>query len=408
MRKLYLNLILGAITAASLISFTSCKKTEGGGQQTTGDYVLAIRSEGDAEVSSDYLVTTDSLMDGKISIRGNGIEQSGYHFYQQTGKYLTTITYTDANVATVYKMNDSKELVEHIKFSIEQLHLMHPISETEFITMNIPRGGSENATFYVVNAETGVTIKEKATSVYTPTNGSGEQAYFSGMTLRDDKLYVSFFQILDNTFASTQTDSAYVAIYSWPELEYQKTITDPRTGPAGAYAAEGHVFTTETNDIYTMSPCAIAAGAPQETRPSGILRINNGEEEFDDSYFFNIEEATGGYKLCNASYLGNNKVLASIFSFKEHTADDLWSRRDVKLAIIDVVAQTVNYIDGIPVHYGGPTGAFPNQYIEDNGKVYIKITTDSGINIYEVDPNTYTAKKGAEIDGAAVYGFFNL
>jgi len=373
-------------------------------------YTLAIRSDGGGQVSTDYLVMEDSLKSGDISLVGRGIEQSGYHFYQQTGPYLTAVTYTDANVATVYKLTEELELEEHIQFNIGRTHLFHPVDDQNFIAMNIPRGGSDNAVFYQVNVETG-TVTETPTSVFTPTRDSGEQAYFSGMTIRRDKLFVPFFQIAASNFSSTQTDSAYIAMYSYPELEYQGVITDARTGPVGAYAGQGHIFTTENNDIYTVSSAAIASGYSQETKPSGILRIKAGETTFDENYFFNVQEATGGYRLCNAQYLGDNKVLASIYSFDEsgYKDSDKWSRRDVRLAIIDVRAEKINYVEGIPIHYGGPTGTFANHFMQDNGLIYIKIANDDGIFIYEVNPETFTATKGAElVDAAAVYGLFNL
>jgi hypothetical protein len=231
------------------------------------------------------------------------------------------------------------------------------------------------------------------------------------MTIRRDKLFVPFFQIAASDFSSTQTDSAYIAMYSYPELEYQGVITDARTGPVGAYAGQGHIFTTENNDIYTVSSAAIASGYSQETKPSGILRIKAGETTFDENYFFNVQEATGGYRLCNAQYLGDNKVLASIYSFDEsgYMDRDKWSRRDVRLAVIDVRAEKINYVEGIPIHYGGPTGTFANHFMQDNGLIYIKIANDDGIFIYEVNPETFIATKGAElVDAAAVYGLFNL
>jgi len=398
--------------AATTVVLTSCdKKTQedDGTLSNQGDYSIALTSNGDGEVATDYIVNTYNLKEGAISLLGNGIEQSGYHFYNQSGKYLTTVTYTDANVASVYKLNANDQLEEHVQFALGKPHLFYSVDEENVIAMNIPRGGSENATFYQINVATG-NVVEKAASVLAPTKGNGEQAYFSGMVRRGDKLYVPFFPIINGSFESNKTDSAYVAIYSYPGLEYQGVTRDERTGPIGAYAAQGHIFTTENNDIYSVSPCAIACGAPQETRPSGILRIKAGEDTFDPAYFFNLEAATGGYKVNNAAYIGNNKVLVSVFSFQNATLDDKWSRRDCKLAIVDVVAQTVNYISGVPIHYGGPDGMFPNQFIQEpNGMLYIKITNDEGMFIYEVDPNSYTGTKGIQLnDSKTVRGIFNL
>ena len=398
------------ITAASLLFISSCREKEKvETKETKGDYVLAVRSQGNSEVATDYLVSTDTLMSGDISIVGNGVELTGYHFYQQTGKYLTTVTYTDVNVGTIYKVNEDKKLVEHTKFTIDRLHLFQDISSTELLAVNIPFKveGNNYATFYQVNAETGSVMLKGKVNLYEPTNGTEEQAVFSGMTLRGDKLFVPFFPIADSKFNSTHTDTAYVAVYSWPSLAYEKRITDDRTGPIGSYASQGHIFTTESNDIYTESPCSYSTGASQQTRPAGILRIKAGETEFDKDYFLNIEELSGGFKVCNTFYLGGNKVLASIFTTK-HTFADRWARKDVKLAIIDLSAKSLTYITGVPIHYGGETGMYNNHFMVDNGKIYIKINSTEGLYMYEVDPGTYTGRRGAKITGKEIFGVFNL
>lgn len=419
MKTQFIKWGIGLTFASLLLSISSCREKkkdevtieveDGITGETKGSYVLAVRSKGSQTVASDYLISTDTLMSGELSIVGNGIEQTGYHFYQQTGKYLTTITYTDVNVGTIYKINEDKQLTRHKRFTIDRLHLFQDINEREFLAVNIPFkvAGNNYGTFYQVNAETGtVTLKGKV-NLYTPTNGMDEQAVFSGMTLRGDKLFVPFFPIADSDFNSTHTDTAYVAVYSWPDLAYEKRITDDRTGPIGSYASQGHIFTTEDNDIYTVSPCSYSTGASQETRPSGILRIKAGETEFDKGYFLNIEELSGGFKVCNTYYLGGGKVLASIFTTK-HTFADRWAREDVKLAIIDLFGKSLTYVTGVPVHYGGVTGMYNNHLMVDDGKVYIKINSAEGLYMYEVDPGTYTGTRGAKVVGEEIYGVFNL
>lgn len=399
------------LTYAALF-LTSCreKKDDTPGVASTGAYVLSVRSEGSSSVSTEYLTNVDNVKSGEISIVGKGIEQTNYHHYQQTGKYLTTITYTDVNTGTIYKMNENKQLVQHKKFTIDRLHLFHPISDVEFLAINIPfKVQDQNfGTIFRVNAETGSVIMQGKVNLYTPTNHSGEQAVFSGMALRGNKLYLPFFHISDGKFNSTYTDTAYVAIYSWPDLTYEKRIVDSRTGFIGSYCAAGHIFTTENDDIYTVSPCSFSTGASQETKQSGILRIKAGQTEFDKDYFVNIEELSGGYKINSAYYLGNNKMLASIFT-THHTIADRWARADVKLAIIDIAAKTLNYVNGVPVHYGGVTGMYPNHFMIDNeGKLQIKIKSAEGLYMYEVDPNTYTGIRGAKIIGQDVMHVANL
>src|SRR5690606_27096077 len=165
MKTQFIKWGIGLTFASLLLSISSCREKkkdevtieveDGITGETKGSYVLAVRSKGSQTVASDYLISTDTLMSGELSIVGNGIEQTGYHFYQQTGKYLTTITYTDVNVGTIYKINEDKQLTRHKRFTIDRLHLFQDINEREFLAVNIPFkvAGNNYGTFYQVNAE---------------------------------------------------------------------------------------------------------------------------------------------------------------------------------------------------------------------------------------------------------------
>lgn len=393
---------------AAVLMLAACDDLNNSGSKKGGEFALAIRSADDAAVDTDYLVTTDDLMSGEITIVGAGVEQPTYHWYQQTGMYLTTVTYSDANVASVYKYDNENELQLHGQFSIERTALFSYVDDTHFLTVNIPFDASgATGTFYLIDAEEADIEVEKTVDMYLP-GDNDEQAIFTGAVVRGDQVFVSFFGIATDDWDTYHTDSAYVAVYSYPGFEYQKTIYDDRTGPIGSYAGQGYIFKTEDNDIYTVSSVALGTGSFVETQHSGILKINAAGDVFDDTYFMDVEEATGGYKLCNSFYIGNGKMLASIFSFTDQTIDDKWSRRDVKLAIIDLDDQSLDYISGLPIHYGGPTGMMNNHLVIEDGKVYIKVKNGDGMFIYEIDPTTHTAVKGAEIVGADVYGFFDL
>lgn len=424
MRKTILNKSLwGTVLVYMLLATNACTKKDDVTPEdekpcvptqtvTEGKFVLAVRSNGANKSTTDYLMDVDGVMDCEISIVGKGKELPTYHWYRQTGKYLTTVTSSNTNVAEVFKLGAGKTLESHGKFSLPKAVLFHTINETEFLAINIPfLAAPHEATIYTVDAEKADVVNQKTFNVFTPTNGSAEQALFSGMALRGNKLYLPFIPIADNKFNSTTTDTAYVAIYSYPDMVYQGRILDARTGPIGAYASDGYIFNTENDDLYTVSTTCIRNGFIQETKPSGILRIKAGEDRFDSTYFFNVE-ATTGYKINATYYLGGGKVLASIYTTTGHNVTDhRWKWDNCRLAVLDLNAKTVNYIAGVPVHFGGPTVMYSNHLEVYNGKVYIKITipgTDGGIYIYEVDPVALTAKRGAKIKGDEVFGFFHL
>jgi hypothetical protein len=217
-------------------------------------------------------------------------------------------------------------------------------------------------------------------------------------------VYAPFFQIKNNTFESAFADSAYIAVYSYPDMKLEKVMKDGRTGTVGAYATNNAMSITENGDIYTYSPTAIASGIAPTAKPSGILRIKNGTTEFDPGYFFNIEEVSGGYKIASMLYVGNGKALAQIYSFKNHVAADKWTTRDCRMAVLDLNAKTISYIDDVPLHIGG----FQYKSIIEGGNVYAQIKNANGVYIYRIDIAALKAYKGAQIQGKAVMGFFKM
>ena len=169
----------------------------------------------------------------------------------------------------------------------------------------------------------------------------------------------------------------------------------------------------DNGDIYTMSHGgvgAIAAGFSTNTEtPSGILRINSGETEFDADYFLNISKKTEGGRIFWFSDIGNNKVLARILMANEAADQASWSAfskdfHTMKLVLIDLKQQTVTDVAGVPTHQKRWTS--PLEVID--GKVYLSIETPDGAHVYEYDVATNVATKGAEIVGKTIKGFYDL
>ena len=76
----------------------------------------------------------------------------------------------------------------------------------------------------------------------------------------------------------------------------------------------------------------------------------------------------------------------------------------MKLVLIDLQAQTVTDVDGVPIHQKRWTS--PLEIID--GKVFLSIETAEGSHIYEYDIATNTATQGAEFIGKTIKGFYNL
>lgn len=233
----------------------------------------------------------------------------------------------------------------------------------------------------------------------------------TSIVVNDNKMYVSFYPLEGSTWNTEYTDTAYVTIFSYPGLDSLTTIKDARTGPIGLYGNQVNMVKAENGDIYTFSPSSLAAGYTQVTKKSGILRIKNGQQSFDPSYFFDVETASGGAKLLTATYAGDGLLVARMQLPGTDNASGSWAVFDVtnpicKMAIIDLNNKTVTDIPDIPVH-GGQYGA---QWLVEDGKVYASITsTPAGeVRIYAIDPLTATATKAAKIEGLEVPAIYKV
>jgi hypothetical protein len=77
----------------------------------------------------------------------------------------------------------------------------------------------------------------------------------------------------------------------------------------------------------------------------------------------------------------------------------------MKLVVIDLVSQTVTDVQAAPEH----SGQYAAKALVENGKVFMSLTSSSAgeSRIYQVDPQTATASKGAKIEGLEVPAIFH-
>ena len=158
--------------------------------------------------------------------------------------------------------------------------------------------------------------------------------------------------------------------------------------------------------MYIMSNSAIANGYSQSTKDAGFLRIPNGSTSFDNTYFFNFEEKSGGLKPAHIKYIGNGLLFAEVSTNANQTLADRWGDKNLKFCIINLYNQTITDVTGAPVHDGNGGRSFTAMV--DEGYVYHPVSTNDGIFIYKIDPSNATAVKGAEILTTFVGGFFRL
>ena len=393
-------------------------------EPAVGPITYGFKSTGEGE--PEYLVTQEAVVAESLSAEGNGIEQQGWNFFYPVGNTLFVTGYENKET-TSYSVQDG-EVKELARFTFNNtLEMFGQIDgKTLLATDNNRSGGHSKHTMYVVSAESGHITQQVNYSIFnldTGTPGEGLVAWATALVVRDGELFVPFHKMDDGgNFMTPDADKAYVAIFDYPLTDGatpKAIIEDERTSNIGVNGSTTSMIKTQTGDLYTMSNGTMAGGFyPASTKPSGILKIESGASEFDPNYFFNVETTANGGKLIWFDYIGDNKAIARVI-VGEDGLNEPWSAFGVKyanqkLVIIDLEAQTITDIVGVPLHrkrYSSPVEIM-------DGKVYVSIETSTvaddvvdvneGAYVYEIDIASASAVKGGEIKGKTIKGFYDL
>jgi len=363
-------------------------------------YIISATPIGTTGIA-DYLLTASSLDSGMITTRGNGMEQDGsYRYYMTHKNRFFSLLYGQGNpgAVTSYKLDEDGKLTKLTNFQSETVHLFAPVKDDVF-TIKVPRSGNEFATMFRIDARKYQIVGEQQVNI-VQLAGNGERAHFTWATQVGDKLFAPYMSIkgaAPDVFGTSYPDSSWVAVYSYPELKLEKVIRDNRTSYIGAYFLNGLVE-TEDGDAYAFSGAAATNnGIPASKNPSAVIRINRGTTEFDKSYFFNVQEISGGHHIAAQTYLGKG-----IFILTMYPEPNSLLGTSRKFAIADVINKRFKWVTGLPNDINRTTTI--NNYSPKDGKTgYIGINTASeGSYVYVFDADIAVAKKGLKVEGGTI------
>lgn len=386
------------------VSFTSCDDDNNGTEQPVeaeGQYIVVATPDGELYEGADYVLQANSLTEGSITTKGAGIEQDGYRYYAFNNNKVFSLLYGQGNPGdvTVYNLNSGGKL-QHVSTVNTPTVQVFGKYDKDLILIKSPRSGDENATLLRVTTDD----PQIATTEYVNVvklAGNGERAHFTGVFQVGNEIYAPYYCIkgvANAIFHSNLSDSTWVAVFSYPDLKLKRVIKDNRTSYIGYYFAQSGLDQIENGDVYAFSTATLGGdGVVASTKPSAAIRIKKGATEFDQSYFFNIQEKSGGHHLYNARYLGNNKFFLTMYSEKNVTAGTY------SFAIVDVVSQSFTWVTGMPKPEDiGAIGRLP--YVSPDGKTIAWgiATKTENPHIYIVDVATATAKKGLEVKAGAI------
>lgn len=399
-----------ALFSVLAIGAISCKKSSSGDTTPASPTVYALGvGVTTTTATTNYVVQTSDLMNGTISLTGNGILQNGYRDYAfNSGKFYSIggLGITDVNTITVDASN-KLTTQNGLTFELPNNDLLDDGTGKTMVGVSIPTGPTVGlrAKFYTVDVASNTITKRDSVPVNSIYPSNRDWVFHTGLQIRGNQAFQTFYPVSATTYNTQNTDTNYVAIYNYPGFALQKIIKDTRTGPSGAFNTRSGLFKTESGDLYAVSNTSFYNGYSQSTKAAGILRIASGTTVFDANYYFNTDAATNGGKIAHAIYIGNGKLFAAVTT-KVPTLTDRWSDANLRLAIVDLVGKTITPVTNSPIFLGNGGRSFAA--VVDNGKVYNAIAVNGVVNIYQTDIATATATKGATVQGTFVGGIARL
>ena len=171
-------------------------------------------------------------------------------------------------------------------------------------------------------------------------------------------------------------------------------MKDTRTNAIGYNFMDDHYFDTN-GDLY-ISTCNSYYWGLNETTPSGILRVEAGQNIFDPTFFFNISSKVNNEFSNGLFHMGNGKAITRVF-VKSITADDYDKYANgysMETWIIDINDNSAEKLN-IPLSKS-PSVNFLRL---PDGKIAIPSNTASGNFVYIYNPTDNSITKGLEYVG---------
>ena len=448
MKKNHSLMTFAAVTAS--LTFASCEGNspiEGNGTESQTQFVISATVN-----NANYLLTTDQLTDGSLTTVGAGKETDLGSFWIYYGdEYLFRLVYNQggAGVSSSYELNEQGKIADRdgtyeirrfTSYGIYGNYLITTstgaldsrLAETVSGNNYIPRGFLINN--INVNDETiGANTEELWAEDYL---GNGEFVTFSGILEVNGKIFtapipmgMSHYGVVvhenkirypdlvktesggQNSGAYTAgelqwtqyPDEAWVAIYNGRDFKNPTLLKSDKISYACGRSASQYyqmLWAADNGDVYVFSPsyAKIMTDPRQQTAlPAGVVRIKSGASDFDNGYYCNIEEQSGGCGFLRSWHIAGDNFLLMMydrpFSQSGYAA--------TRLAIYKGEEKSLTYISGLPSHE--TIASFGNTPYFDNGNVYMPVmVTGQDPAIYIINSSDATATRGISVKADAI------
>lgn len=356
---------------------------------------------------ADYLLTADDLSTGSITTVGNGLEQDGTYRYYAThkGKFFSLL-YGQGNpgAVTTYGMTKEGKLSKTSDFQSETVQVFCTAGN-DLVTIKVPRSGTNNALAFRIDADQAQIVAQKEIDV-VQLAANGERAHFTWARQVGNKIFAPYQSIkgcCGTVWNTDYPDSSWIAVFSYPDLNLEKVIRDTLTSFIGSYFNDGLAI-DEKGDVYAFSPGYILYGNTAQVptkKPSAFVKIPAGTTDYDRSYFFDVEAASGGHKVSRQTYLSGGKVLLYMYGDKNAATGN------VKMAIADLYSKSFTWITGLP-DILSHSSSYNNNTITADGKIFLGVNTVDESRIYTINIASASASAGLKVEGGKITSLLKM
>ena len=389
MKTNYLKLV--TLLVATVVTSAACDKDDPTPEIAKGEIAIVSALPNPNGMSgSTYLQLIDDLSpktyDNKTAFPFTLADQ-----IVMRGEDLYVLSFAESDVIKKYTRGSDKKLSETGQLTVEANAAPAGIILKNATKAYISLSG--RGKLLIINPSTMTKTGEIDLKSYAVGDDNPDP---SQMIIRDGKLFVTLHQMVGGYFPAPDRKKSDVLIINTETDVVEKMITEETSGisqPSRIVDCK-QIFMDENKDIYIV--CMGAFGAVPGHK-MGVLRIKNGETEFDNSYNFNMSDATisGESNKSNmpsmVQYGGNGKLYAllNIPAYMSNPPNYVADKNCIAVEI-DLYAKTIKKLDLPKGNMYGGVGIY-------NDKIIFGISSDTENGFYTYDMTTQEASSTALI-----------
>lgn len=404
MRSLFKN--RSFLLGLALLSFVSCKDesedTAPVDNTPQDKYFLAATTTSGTTTFTYTMAVTDLAKDTVVTTQYPGtIENIGS--YTQWGysgtKALFAISYQQGNPApgSVFQLSSAGALKKIDDFVLDKgfntigTFSHYLVAGANGETLTGANDGKKGSVFYSMDVDNNNTITP--IPVLTENFIGDQTASFVGIADAGNSTFFTAVNLaVGPSGRAVNVDSIYIAKFD-ATMKLVGLYKDNRLSFSGGQfrsARYGQIANDADGNSYVFS-----TGYGTTTKKSGALQIKKDATAFDVAYYFDIETASGGYKLRKVWNITADYFLLEMYNAAGVQAS---TAAATQYAVVRMSTKDFKWVrTGFPTITEITSVGWP---FTADGKAYISaVTPDTNPTVYVIDPVTATATKGISISG---------